>query len=91
MNIAMEQTEVFRALRRELSDADPCTPLHQVHGPWHEPVWLASQEYVHGQLKNKYGDCFIRGNNGAQRLHLMPQLDRSLDVLMRLYSNLCLK
>ena len=22
------------------------------------------QEYVNGQLKNKYGDCFIRGNNG---------------------------
>lgn len=21
------------------------------------------QEYVNGQLKNKYGDCFIRGNN----------------------------
>jgi U6 snRNA-associated Sm-like protein LSm6 len=21
------------------------------------------QEYVDGQLKNKYGDCFIRGNN----------------------------
>jgi small nuclear ribonucleoprotein (snRNP)-like protein len=23
----------------------------------------ASQEYVNGQLKNKYGDAFIRGNN----------------------------
>lgn len=23
------------------------------------------QEYVNGQLKNKYGDAFIRGNNGA--------------------------
>ena len=22
------------------------------------------QEYVNGQLKNKYGDAFIRGNNG---------------------------
>jgi hypothetical protein len=22
------------------------------------------QEYVNGQLKNKYGDVFIRGNNG---------------------------
>ena len=22
-----------------------------------------SQEYVNGQLKNKYGDAFIRGNN----------------------------
>ena len=24
-----------------------------------------TEEYVDGQLKNKYGDCFIRGNNGA--------------------------
>jgi U6 snRNA-associated Sm-like protein LSm6 len=23
-----------------------------------------TEEYVDGQLKNKYGDCFIRGNNG---------------------------
>jgi U6 snRNA-associated Sm-like protein LSm6 len=22
-----------------------------------------TEEYVDGQLKNKYGDCFIRGNN----------------------------
>lgn len=24
-----------------------------------------TEEYVNGQLKNKYGDCFIRGNNGT--------------------------
>ena len=24
-----------------------------------------TEEYVNGQLKNKYGDCFIRGNNGG--------------------------
>ena len=24
-----------------------------------------TEEFVNGQLKNKYGDCFIRGNNGA--------------------------
>jgi small nuclear ribonucleoprotein (snRNP)-like protein len=24
-----------------------------------------TEEYVNGQLKNKYGDCFIRGNNGV--------------------------
>ena len=24
-----------------------------------------TEEYVNGQLKNKYGDAFIRGNNGA--------------------------
>ncbi|KAI9363380.1 hypothetical protein DFJ73DRAFT_620447 [Zopfochytrium polystomum] len=23
-----------------------------------------TEEYVNGVLKNKYGDCFIRGNNG---------------------------
>lgn len=23
-----------------------------------------TEEYVEGQLKNRYGDCFIRGNNG---------------------------
>uniref|UniRef100_A0A8C0A8C2 U6 snRNA-associated Sm-like protein LSm6 n=1 Tax=Bos mutus grunniens TaxID=30521 RepID=A0A8C0A8C2_BOSMU len=26
-----------------------------------------TEEYVNGQLKNKYGDAFIRGNNGASR------------------------
>ena len=26
----------------------------------------AAQEYSNGQLKNKYGDAFIRGNNGAR-------------------------
>ena len=25
-----------------------------------------TEEYVNGQLKNKYGDCFIRGNNGKR-------------------------
>lgn len=25
-----------------------------------------TEEYVNGQLKNKYGDAFIRGNNGEQ-------------------------
>ena len=23
-----------------------------------------TEEYVNGQLKSRYGDCFIRGNNG---------------------------
>ena len=27
-----------------------------------------TEEYVNGQLKAKYGDTFIRGNNGALRL-----------------------
>ena len=26
-----------------------------------------TEEYVDGELKNKYGDCFIRGNNGTRR------------------------
>lgn len=26
-----------------------------------------TEEYVNGQLKNKYGDAFIRGNNGNVR------------------------
>ncbi|KAL3763986.1 hypothetical protein ACHAW5_007605 [Stephanodiscus triporus] len=27
-----------------------------------------TEEYVDGQLTSKYGDCFIRGNNGKQCL-----------------------
>lgn len=27
-----------------------------------------TEEYVNGQLKNKYGDAFIRGNNGEDTL-----------------------
>jgi U6 snRNA-associated Sm-like protein LSm6 len=27
-----------------------------------------TEEYVDGQLKNRYGDCFIRGNNGNYML-----------------------
>ncbi|KAB1282133.1 U6 snRNA-associated Sm-like protein LSm6 [Camelus dromedarius] len=26
-----------------------------------------TEEYVNGQLKNKYGDAFIRGNNGCDK------------------------
>lgn len=29
-----------------------------------------TEEYVDGQLKAKYGDCFIRGNNGQLMLTL---------------------
>ena len=28
-----------------------------------------TEEYVAGQLKHKYGDVFIRGNNGRRPLH----------------------
>ena len=27
-------------------------------------IFAITQEYVNGQLKNKFGDAFIRGNNG---------------------------
>ena len=29
-----------------------------------------TEEYVNGQLKNKYGDAFLRGNNGKQHTHV---------------------
>lgn len=29
-----------------------------------------TEEYVNGQLKNKYGDAFLRGNNGMFLLFL---------------------
>jgi len=31
-----------------------------------------TEEYVNGQLKAKYGDCFIRGNNGALPMLTYP-------------------
>ncbi|EGC38054.1 hypothetical protein DICPUDRAFT_13870, partial [Dictyostelium purpureum] len=27
-------------------------------------VMEQTEEYLNGQLKTKYGDCFLRGNNG---------------------------
>lgn len=30
-----------------------------------------TEEYVGGQLKNKYGDAFIRGNNGKNYASLI--------------------
>ena len=31
-----------------------------------------TEEYVNGVVKNRYGDCFIRGNNGESgSLHLL--------------------
>jgi hypothetical protein len=29
-----------------------------------------TEEYVDGQLKARYGDCFIRGNNGEPHIYL---------------------
>ena len=31
-----------------------------------------TEEYVDGQLKSKYGDCFIRGNNGKIIIAHLP-------------------
>ena len=31
-----------------------------------------TEEYVNGQLKNKYGDAFIRGNNGNKAVLMIP-------------------
>ena len=28
-----------------------------------------TEEYVNGVVTNKYGDAFVRGNNGALRFH----------------------
>ena len=58
MNIAMEQTEVSSEQMGR-----PSMPA------WRTDVTLGLQEYVNGQLKNKYGDAFIRGNNGERTLH----------------------
>lgn len=33
-----------------------------------------TEEYIDGQLKNKYGDCFIRGNNGKYWFMLVFRL-----------------
>jgi small nuclear ribonucleoprotein (snRNP)-like protein len=56
MNIAMEQTEVGI---QSISATRPTADLS-------EQQQYGLQEYVNGQLKNKYGDAFIRGNNGAR-------------------------
>ena len=33
-----------------------------------------TEEYVNGQLKSKYGDAFIRGNNGVCRISLITYM-----------------
>ena len=37
-----------------------------------------TEEYVNGQLKNKYGDAFIRGNNGKS--------ERTAHCLLNIFS-----
>ena len=34
-----------------------------------------TEEYVNGQLKQKYGDAFLRGNNGTMLLYLFNQFN----------------
>ena len=36
-----------------------------------------TEEYIDGQLKNRYGDCFIRGNNGKQWIYGLHSLLRT--------------
>ena len=57
MNIAMESTEASHLLPAEHGAADNMGLL--------SIVGCLLQEYVNGQLKNKFGDAFIRGNNGV--------------------------
>ena len=38
-----------------------------------------TEEYVNGQLKNKYGDAFIRGNNGKSLWGLSLMTRSSFD------------
>lgn len=41
-----------------------------------------TEEYVNGQLKNKYGDAFIRGNNGNDWNHENVVLDSHLSIFV---------
>ena len=50
MNIALEQTEVI-------------FKLYFIYHNFSSILICDLKEYVNGQLKNKYGDAFIRGNN----------------------------
>jgi hypothetical protein len=44
-------------------------------------MFVCSQEYVNGQLKNKYGDAFIRGNNGECSSRSFHTRERERDFL----------
>ena len=46
-------------------------------------MWLVVQEYVNGQLKNKYGDAFIRGNNGESNKKTSMQLSHQRTSAMQ--------
>lgn len=44
-----------------------------------------TEEYVNGQLKNKYGDAFIRGNNGKACDNIYESLYSPALILYTLY------
>lgn len=41
-----------------------------------------TEEYVNGAVTNRYGDAFVRGNNGA---FSPPHVERILNSLLVLY------
>ncbi len=43
-----------------------------------------TEEYVNGQLKNKYGDAFIRGNNGKP-IHILTRAYSSMIMDVHFY------
>lgn len=44
-----------------------------------------TEEYVNGQLKNKYGDAFIRGNNGKYQNNICDDI---IDVLRSIWTSI---
>ncbi|KAL1785117.1 U6 snRNA-associated Sm LSm6 [Sigmodon hispidus] len=40
-----------------------------------------TEEYVNGQLKNKYGDAFIRGNNDLCIKPVLPVRELEVEIL----------
>ena len=47
-----------------------------------------TEEFVDGQLKAKYGDCFIRGNNGECNLQYLLASYIYIEIEAVLYSPL---
>lgn len=46
-----------------------------------------TEEYVDGQLKARYGDCFIRGNNGESTLY---PVSTTTSIIFNTINNVCL-
>jgi hypothetical protein len=45
-----------------------------------------TEEYVNGQLKNKYGDAFIRGNNGKIIFFVIFPIINRVNILILIFS-----